>query len=286
MNNINNFNDINIANDTLIPLVGVITDVRIDTPDIKTFRVVTVDGKKAFDHRPGQCAMLSIPGVGEAMFSITSSPTNTEYMEFAIKKCGCVTDWLHQAEVGQQITIRGPYGKPFPVDDVFAGKNLLFIAGGVGLAPLRSVINYCRHYRERYGDIDIVYGSRSKEDLLDYREIIEEWSTDAGVNVHLTIDNPQENWNGHVGFVPNYVKELGFDTDKTAIICGPPIMIKFTLEGLVALGFDKTQVYTTLELRMKCGVGKCGRCNVGAKYVCKDGPVFRCDELEELPSEY
>ena len=286
MNNINKFNDINIANDTLIPLVGVITDVRIDTPDIKTFRVVTVDGKKAFDHRPGQCAMLSIPGVGEAMFSITSSPTNTEYMEFAIKKCGCVTDWLHQAEVGQQITIRGPYGKPFPVDDVFAGKNLLFIAGGVGLAPLRSVINYCRHYRERYGDIDIVYGSRSKEDLLDYREIIEEWSTDAGVNVHLTIDNPQEDWNGHVGFVPNYVKELEFDTDKTAIICGPPIMIKFTLEGLVDLGFDKTQVYTTLELRMKCGVGKCGRCNVGAKYVCKDGPVFRCDELEELPSEY
>ena len=276
----------NNINDTLIPTVGVITDVRIDTPDIKTFRVVTLDGKKAFDHKPGQCAMLSVPGVGEAMFSITSSPTNTEYMEFAIKKCGCVTDWLHQAEVGQQITIRGPYGNPFPVDDVFAGKNLLFIAGGVGLAPLRSVINYCRHYRDRYGDIDIVYGSRSKDDLLDYEEIIEEWSKDAGVKVHLTIDNPQEGWSGHVGFVPTYVKELGFDTNKTAIICGPPIMIKFTLDGLVELGFDKTQVYTTLELRMKCGVGKCGRCNVGAKYVCKDGPVFRCDELEELPSEY
>ena len=276
----------NNINDTLIPTVGVITDVRIDTPDIKTFRVVTLDGKKAFDHQPGQCAMLSVPGIGEAMFSITSSPTNTEYMEFAIKKCGCVTDWLHQAEIGQQITIRGPYGKPFPVDDVFAGKNLLFIAGGVGLAPLRSVINYCRHYRERYGDIDIVYGSRSKDDLLDYQEIIEEWSKDAGVKVHLTIDNPQEDWNGHVGFVPNYVKELGFNTNKTAIICGPPIMIKFTLDGLVELGFDKTQVYTTLELRMKCGVGKCGRCNVGAKYVCKDGPVFRCDELEELPDEY
>lgn len=276
----------NNINDTLIPTVGVITDVRIDTPDIKTFRVVTLDGKKAFDHQPGQCAMLSVPGIGEAMFSITSSPTNTEYMEFAIKKCGCVTDWLHQAEVGQQITIRGPYGKPFPVDDVFASKNLLFIAGGVGLAPLRSVINYCRHYRERYGDIDIVYGSRSKDDLLDYQEIIEEWSKDAGVKVHLTIDNPQEGWSGHVGFVPNYVKELGFDTNKTAIICGPPIMIKFTLDGLVELGFDKTQVYTTLELRMKCGVGKCGRCNVGAKYVCKDGPVFRCDELEELPDEY
>ena len=273
-------------NDTLIPQIGVITDVRIDTPDIKTFRVVTPDGKKAFDHMPGQCAMLSIPGVGEAMFSITSSPTNTEYMEFSIKTCGCVTEWLHLAEAGQQITIRGPYGKPFPVDDVFAGKDLLFIAGGVGLAPLRSVINYCRHYRDRYGKIDIVYGSRSKDDLLDYQEIINEWATDEGVNVHLTIDNPQEGWDGHVGFVPNYVKELGFDTNKVAVLCGPPIMIKFTLDGLCGIGFDKTNVYTTLELRMKCGVGKCGRCNVGAKYVCKDGPVFRCDELDELPGEY
>ena len=272
--------------DNIIPMLGVVTAIRTDTPDIKTFRVEAVDGGKCFEHKPGQCAMLSIPGVGEAMFSITSSPTNEEYMEFSIKKCGCVTEWLHQAEVGQQITIRGPYGNPFPVDDVFAGKNLLFIAGGVGLAPLRSVINYCRHYRDRYGDIDIVYGSRSKDDLLDYKEIIEEWSTDAGVKVHLTIDREQEGWDGHVGFVPNYVKELGFDTNKTAVLCGPPIMIKFTLEGLCALGFDKTQIYTTLELRMKCGVGKCGRCNVGSKYVCKDGPVFRCDELDELPSEY
>ena len=122
--------------------------------------------------------------------------------------------------------------------------------------------------------------------MLDYQEIIDEWSKDAGVNVHLTIDNPQEGWDGHVGFVPSYVKELGFDTNKTAVICGPPIMIKFTLDGLCELGFDKTRIYTTLELKMKCGVGKCGRCNVGSKYVCKDGPVFRCDELDELPDEY
>ena len=272
--------------DTLIPAIGVITDVRIDTPDVKTFRVVTLDGKKAFDHKPGQCAMLSIPGVGEAMFSITSSPTNTEFMEFSIKKCGCVTDWLHQAEVGQQLTIRGPYGRPFPVDTEFRGKDLLFIAGGIGLAPLRSVINYCRDNRADYGTIDIVYGSRSMDDLVDYNEIIEEWTKDTDVHVHLTIDREQEGWDGHVGFVPTYVKELGFDTNKTAIICGPPIMIKFTLDAMIELGFDKTQVYTTMELRMKCGVGKCGRCNIGAKYVCKDGPVFRCDELDELPDEY
>lgn len=273
-------------NDTLIPVLGVITDVRIDTPDVKTFRVVTPDGKKAFEHKPGQCAMLSIPGVGEAMFSITSSPTNTEFMEFSIKKCGCVTEWLHQAEPGQQITIRGPYGRPFPVDTEFKGKNLLFIAGGIGLAPLRSVINYCRDNRADYGTIDIVYGSRSMDDLVDYKEIVDEWTKDTDVHVHLTIDREQEGWDGHVGFVPTYVKELGFDTNKTAIICGPPIMIKFTLQAMIELGFDKTQVYTTMELRMKCGVGKCGRCNIGAKYVCKDGPVFRCDELDELPDEY
>lgn len=269
----------------LIPKIGVITSVRADTPDIKTFRVAMPDGTKAFDHRPGQCAMLSVPGIGEAMFSITSSPTD-DFMEFSIKKCGCVTDWLHQAEEGQMITIRGPYGRPFPVDTEFVGKDLLFVAGGVGLAPLHSVINYCLHYRERYGHIDIVYGSRSKDDLLDYPEIIDSWAKAEGVDVHITIDREQEGWEGHVGFVPNFVKELGFATDKTAVLCGPPIMIKFTLDGLYALGFDKTQIYTTLELRMKCGIGKCGRCNVGSKYVCKDGPVFRFDELDELPDEY
>lgn len=273
-------------NESLIPLLGVVTDIRIDTPDVKTFRVLTPEGKKAFEHIPGQCAMLSIPGVGEGMFSITSSPTNQEYMEFSIKKCGCLTSWLHQMDVGQQITIRGPYGNGFPVETAFKGQDLLFIAGGIGLAPLRSVINYVRDNRANYGKVDIVYGSRSKEDLVDYQEILDEWCNDEGIDVHLTIDNPQDNWDGHVGFVPNYVKELGFDTNKTAIICGPPIMIKFTLAGLQELGFDKTQVYTTMELKMKCGIGKCGRCNIGAKYVCKDGPVFRCDQLDEMPNEY
>ena len=233
----------NLPNETLIPHVGVVTDVRIDTPDVRTFRVTALDGGVCFKHIPGQCAMLSIPGVGEAMFSITSSPTNTEFMEFSIKKCGCLTEWLHMMEPGQQVTIRGPYGNGFPVESDFKGKDLLFIAGGIGLAPLRSVINYVRHYRENYGKVDIVYGSRSKEDLVDYNEILTEWCNEDGINVHLTIDREQEGWDGHVGFVPNYVKELGFDTNKTAIICGPPIMIKFTLAGLQELGFDKTQVF-------------------------------------------
>ena len=273
--------------DNIIPMLGVVTDIRVDTPDIKTFRVEAIGGGKCFEHKPGQCAMLSIPGVGEAMFSITSSPTLKEYQEFSIKKCGCLTDWLHLMDIGQQITIRGPYGKPFPVDDALLGKDLLFIAGGVGLAPLHSVINYVLDNREKYGKVDIVYGSRSKDDLLDLAEIQSSWmKPESKMNVHLTIDRPQEGWDGHVAFVPTYVKELEFTPDKTVLVCGPPIMIKFVLQALTELGFKNTQVYTTMELRMKCGVGKCGRCNIGNKYVCKDGPVFRFDELGELPAEY
>ncbi len=273
-------------NEMLIPSVAVITDVRTDTPDVKTFRVLTPDGKKPFEHMPGQCAMLSIPGVGEALFSITSSPTNREYMEFSIKKCGCLTSWIHMLEPGQQITIRGPYGNGFPVETELRGKDLLFIAGGIGLAPLRSVINYCLDNRENYGKLQIIYGSRSKDDLVDYQEIIDKWMKAENVEVNLTIDREQEGWDGHVGFVPNYVKELSPDLGMTVLMCGPPIMIKFSLAGLKELGFTDTQVYTTMELRMKCGIGKCGRCNIGNKYVCKDGPVFRFDELGELPDEY
>ncbi len=272
--------------ETLIPMLGIITDIRTETPDVKTFRVNALEGGKVFEHIPGQCAMLSIPGVGEALFSITSSPTNKEFMEFSIKRCGCVTTWLHQLEVGQMVTIRGPYGNGFPVESELKGKDLLFIAGGIGLAPVRSVINYVRSNRENYGKVDIVYGSRSKEDLCFFKEISEEWMNEKDFNVHLTIDREQPEWDGHVGFVPNYVKELGLSCDKTAVLCGPPIMIKFTLAGLKELGFKDEQVYTTLELRMKCGVGKCGRCNVGDKFVCKDGPVFRFDQLDRMPNEY
>ena len=253
----------NYTLDTLIPKVGVITDIRQETPDVKTFRVEAPEGGKLFEHMPGQCAMICVPGVSEGMFSITSS-----------------------RNVGDEITVRGPYGNHFPVETELKGQNLLFIAGGIGLAPLRSVINYVLHNRENYGTLDILYGSRSADDLVQLKEIQEVWQKAPGVNVYLTIDREQEGWDGHVGFVPSYLKEIGFSTDKTALLCGPPIMIKFVLAGLKEMGFSEEQVYTTLELRMKCGIGKCGRCNVGSKYVCKDGPVFRFDQLDELPNEY
>ncbi|MCL2673745.1 MAG: FAD/NAD(P)-binding protein [Defluviitaleaceae bacterium] len=272
--------------DLLIPEVGIITDIRTETPDVKTFRVVNKDGKKAFDHKSGQCAMLSVPGIGEAMFSITSAPTNTEFMEFSIKRCGVLTDYLHALEVGSEVTIRGPYGNAFPVDTVLPKQDLLFIAGGIGLAPVRSVINYVFDKRGEYGKVDILYGARSKDDLVFKEEIEKAWPNMKDTNVHLTIDRPQDGWDGHTGFVPSYLKELNFSNDKTVVVCGPPILIKLTLAELQNMGFKKEQVFTTLELRMKCGIGKCGRCNIGSKYVCKDGPVFRCDEIDELPNEY
>ena len=272
--------------DILVPHVGIITDITQETPDVKTFRVNAPGGGKLFEHMPGQCAMVCVPGVGEGMFSITSSPTNKEYMEFSIKRCGLLTEYLHGLSVGDEITVRGPYGNNFPVDTELKGKNLLFIAGGIGLAPLRSVINYCIGNRQDYGTIDILYGSRSADDLVKLKEIKEKWMNTEGVNVYLTIDREQEGWDGHVGFVPAYLKEIDFSTDKIGLICGPPIMIKFVLQGMKELGFTDDQVYTTLELRMKCGVGKCGRCNIGSKYVCKDGPVFRFDQIEEMPDEY
>ena len=201
----------------LIPMLGVVTDIRRDTPDVKTFRVQALDGGKCFEHIPGQCAMLSIPGVGEAMFSITSSPTVREYQEFSIKKCGCLTSWLHQMDVGQQITIRGPYGNGFPVEGDLKGKE--------------------RANRGNYGTVDVVYGARSAEDLVDIDEIQNEWTKTPGVNVHLTIDRAQEGWDGHVAFVPAFVTELGFDPNKTVLVCGPPVMIKFTLKALMEQGF-------------------------------------------------
>ncbi len=280
------------VHDTLIPLVGVITDIKQQTPDVKTFRVNAPDGGKLFEHLPGQCAMICAPGVSEGMFSITSSPTNKEYQEFSIKRCGMLTDYLHSLEVGDEITVRGPYGNNFPVDTVLKGKDLVFIAGGIGLAPLRSVINYVIDNRADYGKVDIVYGSRSADDLVGLDEIKNVWANTEGINVHLTIDREQEGWDGHVGFVPTYLKELGdagtveLGVNTISLVCGPPIMIKFVLAALKDMGASKDKIYTTLELRMKCGVGKCGRCNIGSKYVCKDGPVFRCDEIDELPNEY
>lgn len=275
-----------MAGNPLLPQVAVVDAITSETADIKTLKVVRPGGGSPFSFLPGQCAMLSAPPVGEAIFSITSSPTQKDCQEFSIKKTGLVTDYLHEIEPGCQIGVRGPYGNGFPLDTI-AGKNLLFIGGGIGLAPLRSLIRYCFDNRKDYGDIHIVYGARSSGDLIQKEEITRTWPETPGTKVYLTIDVEEDGWDGPVGFVPQYVEKLGFPPENTvAITCGPPIMIKFVLAGLQRMGFTPGQIITTLEMRMKCGVGKCGRCNIGDRYVCKDGPVFSFAELKELPQEY
>ena len=268
--------------DALVPQVGRIIKVIQETPDVQTYYIQTLEGQKPFSPKPGQLGMLSLPAVGEAMFSITNQGEN--HIEMAIKEVGTLTNALHQMQEGQEVGIRGPYGNGFSMENM-AGKDLLFIAGGIGLAPVRSVIMQCIRERERYGKLTVIYGARSKSDLCFKEDLFENWPRVPNMEVYTTTDRPSDDWQGHVGFVPDYIKELS-PNPQTAIVCGPPIMIKFALPILGQLGFQDKEIWTTLEMRMKCGIGKCGRCNIGGCYVCKDGPVFSQEQLNHLPNEY
>lgn len=274
----------------LLPKIATIADIIRETGDVKTFRVIldNPDEMAAWSHEPGQTAMVSVFGVGEAMFCLASSPTCRDWLEFSIRRAGKVTRALHQLEPGAKIGVRGPYGNHFPYEEM-RGKDLLVVGGGIGLAPLRPLVNFmlAPENRKDYGTIEVIYGARSYGDLCYKEEVFRIWPQAEGVTVWTTIDAPEEGWDGHVGFVPAYVEEVNPSPEnKFVAICGPPIMIRFTVKGLSKLGFQEEQVYTTLEMRMKCGIGKCGRCNVGAKFVCRDGPVFSLSELKELPQEY
>lgn len=269
----------------LVPEIVEVVDIIDETPDVKTFKVRKIGGGVPFNVMPGQLAMVSLVPVGEGMFSV-SWQEEDDHLQFAIKRVGLMTDELHRIEVGQKLGIRGPYGNGFPVESC-KGKNMLFIGGGIGLAPLRSFIKYCFKHREDYGKITIIYGSRSYADLCFKEELFEKWPQERDTEVYVTIDKPEEGWDGHVGFVPSYLEELNISPENTiAVTCGPPVMIKFVLEVLEKMGYTDEQVITTLEMRMKCGIGKCGRCNIGSEYICLDGPVFTLKQLKQLPPEW
>lgn len=277
-------------NDPYQPNLAAIKDIKTEVKGeraVKTFTVAFQDEEvqKNFSFRPGQCAMVSLFGEGECMFCISSSPLEKEYLEFSIMKVGKVTNALHQLQVGDIIGVRGPYGNSFPVSE-WKGKNLVFIGGGIGQAPLRPPIYCALANRDEYGEVDIIYGARTSNDLVFKDELFELEKRDD-VGVHLSIDVEEEGWTRFVGFVPTNVMEVRPSPENTiAITCGPPIMIRFVVQNLEELGFTPDQIYTTLEMRMKCGIGKCGRCNIGNLYVCRDGPVFTYDRIKELPQEF
>ena len=266
-----------------------ITAISQETGDVMTFRLEFCDGDQndRFTFRAGQFGLYSVFGAGEATFCIASSPTRKGFIECSAKRVGKVTHDLHECNVGDVVGFRGPYGNSFPLEKM-KGKNLLFVGGGIGLAPLRSLIWNCLDLRDEFGEICIVYGARTVGDLV-YKEELETWQARDDVRTVYTVDPGGENedWKGEVGFVPTVLERSAPTTENTIVItCGPPIMIKFVQASLINLGFSLTDVYTTLENRMKCGVGKCGRCNVGNQYVCKDGPVFSCSDLQALPEEF
>ncbi|MGE5373264.1 MAG: FAD/NAD(P)-binding protein [Solirubrobacterales bacterium] len=274
--------DCNCSNPLVPSLVKVIAIVD-ETPDVKNF-YVQAEGGIPFKVMPGQLAMVSMLPVGEGMFSVSYQAE--DHLQFAIKRVGLMTEALHDIEIGQTLGVRGPYGNGFPVD-ACKGKDMLFIGGGIGLAPLRSFIKYCFEHREDYGKIQIIYGARSYDDLCFKRELFEEWPAQPNTEVFVTIDNPDDRWKGNVGFVPSYLMEINPPADgRIAVTCGPPIMIKYVLENLEKMGYQDDQVITTLEMRMKCGIGKCGRCNIGSEFICLDGPVFDLAKLRTLPPEW
>lgn len=274
----------------LRPHPATILKIVPETRDVKTFRLTLDDDEviKNWRHEPGQLAMVSVFGVGEAMFSISSAPTRRGFIEFSIKCMGKVTRALHGLEAGDKVGVRGPYGNHFPYE-IFKGQDLLFVGGGIGLAPLRSLVDFvfAAENRADYGRVEILYGARSFDDLCFKYDVLDGWTKQPNTHIYTTIDRAEEQWRGHVGFVPAYLEEVAPAAhNKVALICGPPIMIKFVMQALQKLGFKDEQVYSTLELRMKCGVGKCGRCNIGSKFVCLDGPVFSMAEIGQMPPEF
>jgi NAD(P)H-flavin reductase len=272
-----------------LPYLATVEEVIDETPDVRTLRLVFDDEKvrESFTFRSGQFAEYSAFGAGESTFCIASSPTRKGYIECCFRSVGRVTESLRRLEVGDSIGVRGPYGNSFPIED-FYGKNLVFVAGGIALPPLRTLIWNCLDQRDKFGDVTIVYGARTENDLVYKRELVE-WQERSDVRLVKTVDpgGNGSDWDGRVGFVPSVLEEAAPSAENTiALVCGPPVMIKFTLPVLEKLGFTDKQVYTTLENRMKCGLGKCGRCNVGNIYVCKDGPVFNAAQIKAMPQEF
>jgi sulfhydrogenase subunit gamma (sulfur reductase) len=280
-------------NNPYLPMPVTIKKITIENEarDIKTFDLVFNDKKdaKKFEFNCGQFAEISMLGIGESPIGIASSPMDEELVQFTVKKytTGVVTSALHNLCPGDMIGIRGPYGNGFPMED-FEGSNLLIIGGGFALTTLRSLTRYVLHEknRNRFKDITVLYGARSPGELIYKSELIQ-WGERDDIDVHLTVDRGDENWKGRVGLVPNVLKEVAPSSKNSiALICGPLIMVKFTMLPIMDLGFKPEKIFFSLEMRMKCGIGKCGRCNIGSKYVCKDGPVFTYQELQGLPNEY
>lgn len=275
-----------MKNNEYIPYPAVIEEIRKETFDTKTFRVRFVDKKliDSFQYKQGQFMEVSLLGAGEAPISITSSPSRKGFLEFTIRAAGKVTKSIYSLKKGDTIYLRGPYGNPFPFEEI-KGKNIYFIAGGIGLAPLRSLINLVLDNRQDFKHIKILYGAKTPDELC-FKGEIEEWKKIPDTEVWLTVDRPCEGWGCSVGVVTELWKQTDVHPENAvSVLCGPPIMIKFVTLKLAESGFKDNEIVMTLERYMKCGIGKCGHCNIGEKFVCIDGPVFTYEQVKKMPQK-
>ena len=277
-----------MSDNPLLPHLGKLVEVRDMAAEIKFFRVELLnDGGKAFkSSQPGQFAFVSAFGLGEAPFGIANASERGPQIDFAIARLGTVTTGLHELGEGDIVGIRGPLGNWFPMKK-FKGKNLVVLGGGIGGAPLRPVIQYVLDHRSDYGNLTILWAAR-RPDLLVFTEEYDEWRASPDTTLHLTVDSPDEKWNHNVGLITGLLERVSPQVDNTVTItCGPPIMIHFVTKMLQEkMGFTPKNNYVTLEARMHCGIGKCGRCNLGEKLICVDGPVFNMEEVGGLLETY
>jgi sulfite reductase subunit B len=263
-----------------------IEEIRNETFDTKTFKVRITDKelRNSFSYKQGQFMEVSLLGAGEAPISITSSPSRKGFLEFCIRAAGKVTKSIHSLKKGDSLYLRGPYGNSFPFEEI-KGKNIYFVAGGIGLAPLRSLINMVFDNRKDFKHIKILYGAKTPDELC-FKDELEEWKKIPDTEVWLTVDTPCEGWDCRIGVVTELWKDTHVHPENAvSIVCGPPIMMKFVTMKLTESGFKDKDIIMTLERYMKCGIGKCGHCNIGEKFVCIDGPVFTYEQIEKMPKK-
>ncbi|MBU4199074.1 MAG: FAD/NAD(P)-binding protein [Verrucomicrobia bacterium] len=247
--------------------------------EMESFFELRLDSGKELGHMPGQFVEVSVAGIGEAPFGVSSSPTRQGSFHLLLRRVGNVSSALHRLKAGDKVGIRGPFGKPFPVDDAMKGQDILFISGGIGLVPVRSVIQYVFDHRRDYGAVTILFGTKSPADRL-FVDETDEWKRQPDTVYLESVDRADASWKGNVGVITTLMPKITIDPVRTvAVICGPPIMYKFVLMELNKMGVPSERSYVSLERHMKCGVGKCGHCQINGLYACQDGPVFRYSDL-------
>ena len=263
------------------PIPATVGKVKPMTP-LEQFFSFRLDSGEEFGHMPGQFAEVSIPGIGEAPISISSSPTRKGAFEMVVRNVGNVSGAMHQLSAGDKVYIRGPFGTTFPVDDVMKGQDLLFICGGIGLVPVRSAIQYVLDNRDDYGRVMILFGAKTPGERL-FTDEFDQWRSVKNVTLLQTVDRRDENWYGAEGVITTLMPLVKIDETRTiAVVCGPPIMYKFVITELLKVKMRKDRIYLSLERHMKCGVGKCGHCQVNNIYVCQDGPVFKFSDIDHI----